>query len=127
MCGTAVIDGHAFYLGVTSFYEVWPYLESSIRSIAYLIRGAILRPKHTLRPLGGASLNIRPLGELIDMFHTQKASILVDKVYALLGMSSDNPSSAGLLPNYEMPWEELFKDLIKFLHYKEVCVETWVD
>jgi hypothetical protein len=127
MCGSTVIDGYAFYLGVNRFYEAHRDLESSIRSITYLIRGAIFRPKHAISSSGRASLDIRPLGELIDMFHTHEATKPVDKVYALLGMSSDDPSTAGLLPDYEVPWEKLFKDLVKFLLYKQVYVTTWGD
>jgi hypothetical protein len=124
---TTGIDGYAFYLGVNRFYEAHRDLESSIRSITYLIRGVIFRPKHVMSSSGRASLDIRPLGELIDMFHTHEATKPVDKVYALLGMSSDDPSTAGLLPDYEVPWEKLFKDLVKFLLYKQVYVTTWGD
>jgi hypothetical protein len=127
MCGSIGIDGYAFYLGVNHFYEVHRDLESSIRSITYLIGGSIFRPKHVISSSGKASLDIRPLGELIDMFHTHEATKPIDKVYALLGMSSDNLSTAGLLPDYEVPWEKLFKDLIKFLLYKQVYVKTWGD
>ncbi|RFU25922.1 hypothetical protein B7463_g10416, partial [Scytalidium lignicola] len=67
------------------------------------------------------------LGELVDMFHTHEATKPVNKVYALLGMSSDNPGTAGLLPDYEVGWEKLFKDLVKFLLYKQVYVKTWCD
>jgi ankyrin repeat protein len=127
MCGSTGIDGYAFCLGVKYFYEAHQDLESSIRSITYLIKGAIFRPKHAMSWSGRASLDIRPLGELIDMFHTHEATKPVDKVYALLGMSSDDPSTAGLLPDYEVPWEKLFKDLVKFLLYKQVHVKTWGD
>ncbi|KAF8847357.1 HET-domain-containing protein, partial [Acephala macrosclerotiorum] len=127
MCGSTAIDGYAFCLGVNCFYEAHRDLERSIRSITYLIRGAIFRRKHAMSEPGRASLDIRPLGELIDMFHTHEATKLVDKVYALLGMSSDDPSTAGLLPDYEVPWENLFKDLVKFLLCEQVYVKTWGD
>ncbi|OCL03806.1 HET-domain-containing protein, partial [Glonium stellatum] len=124
ICGSIEIDGYAFCLGVNRFYEARPDLESLIRSIIYLIRGAIFRPKHVMSSLGRASLNIRPLGELIDMFHTHEATKPVDKVYALLGMSSDNPNTANLLPDYEVIWEKLFENLIKFLLCNQVFVKT---
>ena len=127
MCGSTGIDGYAFYLGVNHFYKAHRDLESSIRSITYLIRGAIFRSKQVISSSGRVSLDIRPLGELIDMFHTHEATKPVDKVYALLGMSSDDPSAAGLLPDYEVLWENLFKDLVKFLLYKQVYVKTWGD
>ena len=48
-----------------------------------------------------------------------------DKVYALLGMSSDDLSEASLLPNYGVPWKEVLQQLVKFLLCKQVSVETW--
>ncbi|CZR69913.1 uncharacterized protein PAC_19813 [Phialocephala subalpina] len=130
MSGSMVIDGYAFCLGVTSLelsYTAYPELQSLIRSVTYLIRGAISRPKYATTRSGSASLDILPLGELIDMYHTHEATIRLDKVYALLGMSSDNPGAASLSPDYNVSWEELFQRLVKFLLYEEVSVETWGD
>ena len=59
------------------------------------------------------------------MYHTRKATLRHDKVYALLGMSSDDLSTAGLLPDYTVSWEQPFQNLIKFLLYKEVSVKVW--
>lgn len=87
------IDGYAFYLGLKSLelsYKASPGLQSLIRLETYLIRGAIFRPKYATSSSGRFSLDIRPLGELIDMYHTHEATKLHDKVYALLGMSSNN-------------------------------------
>jgi hypothetical protein len=61
------------------------------------------------------------------MFHTYEATESVDKVYALLGMSSDDPISRGLVPNYGLLWENLFEDLVKFLLSKQVYVKAWAD
>ena len=58
------------------------------------------------------------------MFHTRKASDTRDKVYALLGMSLDDPSKASLQPDYTKPWEELFKQLVKFILGTDVFVKT---
>jgi ankyrin repeat protein len=119
-----MVDGYTFYLGVNHFYQACQNLESSIYPITNLIKGAIFRSKSVTPSSGRASLNICHLGELIDMFHTHKASLAVDKVYALLGMSSDDPGAAGLLPDYEISWEKLFKKLVKFILGKDVSVET---
>jgi hypothetical protein len=70
------------------------------------------------------SLDICPLDELIDMYHTRKATVPHDKVYALLGMSSVDSSRASLSPNYGVPWEELLQRLVKFLLHEQVAVET---
>src|SRR5215216_5740368 len=116
MCGSAKIDGYAFCLGLEllmGFYETREDLQGRIRSITYLIRGAIFRPKYATRRSGMDSLGICPLGELIDMYHTHNATELHDKVYALLGMSSVDGSRASLSPNYGVPWEELLQRLVK--------------
>jgi hypothetical protein len=65
------------------------------------------------------------LGELIDMYHNREATRRHDKIYALLGMSSEDPSAAGLSPNYQVSWKELLQRLVRFLLYKGVSVETW--
>jgi len=62
------------------------------------------------------------------MYHNHDATLLHDKVYALLGMSgisSDGLSKANLLPNYGVKWEELLQRLIKFLLCEKISVETW--
>ncbi|RYP70407.1 hypothetical protein DL769_004969 [Monosporascus sp. CRB-8-3] len=125
------IDGYAFgkALASTSFdsvYEALPELQT-IRPVTYLIREAVFRPKTISRSSGRFSLSIRPLGELIDMYHTHKATKPHDKVFALLGMSFDNPSVSGLSLNYTVPWETFFKQLIKLLLGSQVSVEVWAE
>ena len=58
------------------------------------------------------------------MYHTREATVLHDKVYALLGMSSDGLGAASLSPDYDS-MEELLQRLIEFILCKEVSVETW--
>jgi hypothetical protein len=74
---------------------------------------------------GGLTPDGLSLGELIDMYHTRESTERHDKVYALFGMSSDNPSGAGLSPDYSVPWKGLFQRLIQFVVSKEAFVETW--
>jgi hypothetical protein len=64
--------------------------------VTYLIRGAIFRTRGLLKAIG-------TLGKLIDMYYNHEATLLHDKVYALLSMSGMNfsdLSNAKLLPNY---------------------------
>jgi ankyrin repeat protein len=119
------IDGYAFCLGVGSInlYNADPDLQRLIRSVTYLIEGAIFRPGYATTRLGRSSLDICPLSELIDMYHTHEATERHDKVYALLGMSSDDLSKASLSPNYRLPWEEVFRDVVKFLLHDKISVE----
>jgi hypothetical protein len=126
VCGSTEIDGYAFCLGVESwkgFYDAQPHLRSLIRSVLYLIRGAIFRSKGSDR----VSKEKCPLGELIDMYHAHEATLHSDKVYSLLGMSSDDLSKASLLPDYNVSWKDLFETLIRFLLCKEIFVEASSD
>lgn len=61
------------------------------------------------------------------MYHTHKATDRRDKVYALLGMSSDDPTIAGLSANYEISWGQLFPRLVNFFFSEQVSVDTWDD
>ncbi|KAI0380264.1 heterokaryon incompatibility protein-domain-containing protein [Hypomontagnella monticulosa] len=48
-----------------------------------------------------------------------------DKVYALLGMSSDGLASHGLQPDYNTSWDDLFGRVIQFILGQQVFVKTW--
>jgi hypothetical protein len=125
-----MIDGYAFSLGVDllkDFYEARPDLQGLIRSVTYLIREAIFRTGYSMSSSGRSSLDTCPLGELMDMYHTHEATKRHDKVYALLGMSSDDLSKVGLLPDYGVPWEEFLQRLAKLLLPEKISVETWRD
>jgi hypothetical protein len=58
------------------------------------------------------------------MFYTRQASNPRDKIHALLGMSSNNPSKFDLQPDYKISWENLFLHLIKLVLGRDVFVET---
>jgi hypothetical protein len=123
MCGFAKINGYTFCSGITNLqlsYEDHSVLQGLVRPLIYLMRGAIFWPTYGMGSSGALSL-----GELVDMYHTRKATERHDKVYALLSMSSDDHNLAGLSPDYTVPWKTLFKRLIKFILSKEVSVETW--
>ncbi|RYP72091.1 hypothetical protein DL771_004422 [Monosporascus sp. 5C6A] len=129
-CGSTEIDGFAFCSGLNALnlsYEPCPNLPALIRSVTYLIRGAIFRPRCATGRSGSFSLNIRPLCELVEMYYTRRATDLRDKVYALLGMSSDDPTAAKLSPDYTISWGELFKKLIHFVLSELMSVDTWDD
>ena len=138
MCGATEIDGYAFCMGLSALnlsYETQPHLLGIIAPIAYLIRRAAFRPRYE-RPTtergskmqpARESLNIRPLSELLDMYHTRKATVPLDKIYALLGMCSDDPSTAELEIDYTASWGEVFRKLIRFSLSDQVSVRTWDD
>ncbi|KAI1019241.1 hypothetical protein LB503_009165 [Fusarium chuoi] len=123
ICGASQIDGYAFCLGLA------PYMDASegfefVSSVEYLIRGSIFRPKYTRTDSGLITLGIRSLGELMDMYLAHEATDPLDKVFALLGMSTDGLSAPELRPNYSISWGELFCQLITFLVGPKVSVKT---
>jgi ankyrin repeat protein len=98
-------------------------LRSLIRSVAYLIRGAIFRQQG----LGWVVNKVCLLSELIDMYHTHEATKRHDKVYALLGMSSDEFSDTSLWPDYRVSWKDLFETLTKHVLCKELSVAVLLE
>ena len=129
-CGYTEIDGHAFSAGLMS--KVFERLERNllaiqnpVHTVLDLMRHAGFRSRRVPRSTGRFSLCIRPLAELIQMFHTRKATMRHDKVVALLGMSTDDPAAAGLSVHYKMPWHTLLEKLVLYLLGAEVLVKTW--
>lgn len=107
------VEGYALCLGL----EARPDLPNPIRPMAYLMKQSVFRPEYKLGHSAEFSLGIRPLIELIDMYHDYEATVRHDKVFALLGMSSDDPDAiknAGLLPDYGLSWRDLLKRLVQF-------------
>ncbi|EHK45650.1 hypothetical protein TRIATDRAFT_291940 [Trichoderma atroviride IMI 206040] len=130
LCGSSEIDGYIFCMGINSLnlnYTEAPGLRNFIRSATYLIRRKVFQPKHTTSNPSTFSLNIAPLSELIDMYHAREASDCRDKVYALLGMSSDNYSPRDLSPNYDIQWETLFQQVIKLILCETLSISIWPD
>ena len=124
MYGSTEIDGHAFCSGLDVLQVT---LGDSICQVASLIRGAIFRPRHIPTKQGRLSLDICSLGELVDKYHTYKATKRHDKIFALLGMSSDDLSVAGLQPDYSNPWKTLMQSLVNFLIGDRGSIQTWND
>lgn len=91
------------------------------------MREAIFRPRRMQRSHGRFSLGIRPLRELISMYHSREATLRADKIFALLGMTSDATIPEDLLPNYEVPWNRLFKSLVSFVLQAptQLSIRTW--
>jgi ankyrin repeat protein len=121
MCGSAEIDGHAFCLGLDIFGASFKAVTTQV---AFLIRGAIFRPRVISQKQRRFSLDICSLGELVDIYHAHKATFLHDKIYALLGMCSDDLGVAQLEPDYSLRWSILLQRLVKFLLGDHVSVNT---
>ena len=61
------------------------------------------------------------------MYHSRETTDLRDKVYALLGMSSDRQNFAQLSPNYTVARKDVLTRLLSSLVGDEVAVDTWDD
>ncbi|KAK1758979.1 heterokaryon incompatibility protein-domain-containing protein [Echria macrotheca] len=122
-CGSAEIDGYAFCTGLqllqTGGDRQFLDLLHSVQPVIYLMNGSLFRNR---RPKDSAL----PLTTLIDMYHRHEATERHDKVFALLGMSSDDPAESGILPDYFVTWSSLLKKLtnLVFGHAVEVQVPT---
>lgn len=123
ICGAISVDGYAFCMGLQALHKTGNLsdFQGPIGSIAYLIRGSVFRmgrqtrrgPQETSQTSRASSMRIQPLGQLIDMYRHRKATMEHDRIYALLGMCSDNVPGE-LMPNYhQVSWRALFGNLAR--------------
>ncbi|KAE8322629.1 heterokaryon incompatibility protein-domain-containing protein [Aspergillus sergii] len=119
MCGHVEMNGYTFCKGFSKL-ELSSSLLRHVHPVIYLIRDAILRPKY--RPDSRGTLSI---GELIDMYQNHDATVQHDKVYALLGLSADDPRTPALKPNYALPWNDVLKQVTTYLFGGKCSVHTW--
>ncbi|KAF2124589.1 HET-domain-containing protein, partial [Dothidotthia symphoricarpi CBS 119687] len=138
VCGSSELHGSIFVGGLnalgrtTSIDGRDSYIESSVVSILRLmswsatpLRCPILSPTcHDYEAI--SSLDIGLLAELVEMFHTQEASDRRDKIFALLGMSSDQHKH-GLQPDYKISWSLMFQRLIHNTLGPHHVATTWDD
>ncbi|RAK86935.1 HET domain protein [Aspergillus costaricaensis CBS 115574] len=117
LCGSVEINGHVFCEGLQHSLLSLP---SFTYPVLHLIRGSFLRPRYEIDPRGTLAI-----GELIDMYRFHKATILHDKVYSLLGLCVEDPEEVGLKPNYRLPWNEVFMQVIMHVFPSLCSVETW--
>ncbi|KAK1757047.1 heterokaryon incompatibility protein-domain-containing protein [Echria macrotheca] len=127
------IDGYAFCLGLeaalrsASLRGTWleTDLENMARSAVYLIGASVVRDRRVKSRSDRFSLDVCSLAELLDLYHDRSATDQRDKVFALLGMSSDDKIPDSLLPQTDVTWRELFSRLVRSLVGQEANVQTW--
>jgi hypothetical protein len=124
-CHLAEIDGYAFCLGLEQMRMDFMdrKTQTRISSTLYLIKTATLRPKRVDSTSARFSLQIRPLIDLVELYNVREATDRRDKVYALLGMSTDMPT--GIVPDYRISWAELFSRLVRSAIHDCISVDTW--
>jgi hypothetical protein len=96
-----------------------------LSTAAFLIKGASFRRNRASGIMETYSLNIRPLLELIHMFHDRDATDRRDKIFALLGMSSDTPS--GISADYNVSWSDIFHRLTASVVGGQAVIKTEED
>lgn len=72
------------------------------------------------------TLNLMPISELSETFRHHNATDVRDKVYALLGLSSDNHGASALKVDYTKPWDRVFEEAIRKILDHSVKVTTWI-
>ncbi|KAJ5113448.1 heterokaryon incompatibility protein-domain-containing protein [Penicillium angulare] len=117
ICGSVQISGQAFCEGLSKLQLPLDFL-TRVGSVAYLISGASFRPKYKIDSAGSLSI-----GELVGLYCNRQATEQHDKIYALLGLSTD-PRVPSLQPNYETPWHEILKNVASYT-FPESAVQTW--
>lgn len=61
----------------------------------------------------------------MSMYHNLNATHRHDRVFALLGMATDDIGKARLLTDYSVPWDELFRRLLYSLCGAKIHIQTW--
>ncbi|GKZ31405.1 hypothetical protein AbraIFM66950_011982 [Aspergillus brasiliensis] len=107
-CGLAQVNGYAFCEGLSRL-DV-SSLPEYVFPVIHLVRGSIVRPRNPEKSPGSL-----PIGELIDMYHSHLATVPHDKIYALLGLCSDDLDTACLRPNYQLPWSEVLRQVVTYI------------
>ncbi|PLB36125.1 HET domain-containing protein [Aspergillus candidus] len=110
MCGSVPINGHTFCEGIGQL-ELPTHIQRVTYPVARLMKGAIFRSIYDVNSCGDICL----------------ATSKHDKVYALLGLSSDDPNTPSLKPNYNLPWIEVYRQTASYIFPGNCSVETWPD
>jgi hypothetical protein len=134
LCGDAELTGAIFTIGLQMALTMLNLKRERPQPIAPVLR---LMDKsnasfQVLRKLADLDLSsavpsfdILPLGQLLEMFQNYEATDRRDRVYALLGLSSDNHISPGMRPDYQRSWSSLFKDVVAHVLGPTANVATW--
>jgi hypothetical protein len=96
-----------------------------LSTVAFLIKGASARRNRASGTMKTYSLNIRPLLDLIRMYHDRDATDRRDKIFALLGMSSSIP--AGISTDYNVLWSRIFHNLTASIVGSRAVIKTEED
>jgi hypothetical protein len=115
LCGSAEMQGKMFRRGLIAL-NIEKHSQISVFHGRVRAVMALLDYSSAHKSLKGQThLDIQPLAELVNMFHTHEATDRRDKIYALLGMCSDHDSAQSLAPDYSIEWGQLLEVLGRFM------------
>ncbi|KAF1979327.1 hypothetical protein BU23DRAFT_152312 [Bimuria novae-zelandiae CBS 107.79] len=125
--GDEEITGACFYQGLPGLLRVFndPHVRSVISPMIYLLGDAsVLRvKKYTVgEPF---RLKMCSLSQLVNIFRLREATDWRDKVYALLGMTSQRADEPEIVPDYGMEWPVLFRNLVQSILGPQVQA-SWI-
>ncbi|PYH66903.1 HET domain-containing protein [Aspergillus vadensis CBS 113365] len=116
-CGLAQVNGYAFCEGLSGL--TLSLLPEHVLPVIPLVRNSIARPRSSQKLPGSL-----PIGELLDTYHTHFASVPHDKIYALLGLCSDNPETPCLRPNYQLAFSAVVRQVVTYVFRGNHSVEV---
>ncbi len=136
MCDSAEISGHTLHQGLQGFPMPLHHVldrdtQSRVDTIVSLMQQAELLalPKNTNPPSSRFSIELASFNTLLNSIHIdQQATDPRDKIYALLGMSTDFPHDL-YPPDYTLPWSLLFRRTLASIPSigTPFSISTWND
>ncbi|OAG06464.1 HET-domain-containing protein [Paraphaeosphaeria sporulosa] len=115
LCGSDELTGACFFWGLSGLLE-WcqdAELRGTVSSILYLLGDASVLRVNKPTDLEPFRLGICSLSQLVDMFRLREATDPRDKVYALLGIMSQDILKIEIVPDYGVHWDDLFRKLVR--------------
>ncbi|KAG4435479.1 hypothetical protein IFR05_009051 [Cadophora sp. M221] len=116
-CGDIAIRGEDFYEeinGIVGFYASFTKMMRLYRPVLEFMNPA--------SPIFQAGT--MPLSLLIEMFRSWEATDPRDKVYALLGLSSDARNAPSLRPDYKLSQSQIAQKVIEFALPESTIIST---
>ena len=106
------------------------YRKSMLDTSTYLIRRITTIETFDADPNGvitslRSPLNVRPLIQLLDMYRFHEVTKPHDKVFALLGTSSDTFGLRSVVQDYQMPFKTLFHRVARHIFGPKVGMVVW--
>jgi hypothetical protein len=114
LCGSDELTGAGFFWGLSGLLEWCRDVEirGMVSSILYLLGDASVMRVDKPDDAQPFRLGICPLSQLVDMFRLREATDPRDKVYALLGIMSQESTKTDIVPDYGIEWDDLFRNLV---------------